>query len=364
MAHSTIDARERSARGNRYGPTAARSHDNRPPRPRTTTIDIHSHIAIPEASAYAAPYVDPSDIPIARFSTDATRALNQRQDEDRTLTMTDIDDRLAVLDAMELDMQLVAPPPPQCFSTIPPEHAARAIAMVNEGVAGFVGKRPDRFLGLGTVTMQEPEQAVADLSEVMGPLGLKGVMILTSIKGEEIAAPRFEPFWKKAEELGALVMIHPNGFSGGERFVPYYFSNVIGNPLDTAVALHFLIFNGVLERMPNLKILAVHGGGFLPAYSGRIDHAWGAREDTNAGLPKPPTEYLRKVYFDSVVFTPHQLEYLVRLYGADHIVMGTDYPYDMAEYDPVGHVMATDGLSEDDKAKVTGGTAKALLGLD
>jgi aminocarboxymuconate-semialdehyde decarboxylase len=116
--------------------------------------------------------------------------------------------------------------------------------------------------------------------------------------------------------------------------------------------------------MPNLKILAVHGGGLLPAYSGRIDHAWGAREDTNASLPKPPTEYLKKIYFDSVVFTPHQLEYLVRLYGADHIVMGTDYPYDMAEYDPVGHVMATDGLSEDEKAKITGGTAKALLGLD
>lgn len=363
MAHSTIDALERDSRGNRYGPTAARAHDPARRRPDSTTIDIHSHVAVPEASAFAAPHLDAMDIPMVRFATDETRALNQRQETDRTTAMTDLDDRLAVLDAMELDMQLVAPPPPQCFSTLPAEPAAKAVRMVNDGIAEFVARRPDRFMGLGTVTFQDPVQAVADLERVMGTLGLKGVMILTSINGEEIAAPRFEPFWKKAEELGALVMLHPNGFSQGERFRDYYFSNVIGNPLDTATAVHYLIFNGVMERMPKLKILAVHGGGFLPAYAGRIDHAWGAREDSHAGLPKPPTEYLKKMYFDSVVFTPHQLEYLVRQYGADHIVMGTDYPYDMADYDPVGHVVGSDGLGAAEKAAVVGGTAKALLGI-
>ena len=157
-------------------------------------------------------------------------------------------------------------------------------------------------------------------------------------------------------------MIHPNGFTGGDRFHEYYFSNVIGNPLETTTALHYLIFNGVLRDMPELKILAVHGGGYLPAYSGRIDHAWGARADCHADLPKKPTEYLRQVYFDSVVFSQHQLEYLVKLYGADKIVMGTDYPYDMADYDPVGHI-ATSNLTDEEKAKVAGLSALKMLGV-
>jgi aminocarboxymuconate-semialdehyde decarboxylase len=210
--------------------------------------------------------------------------------------------------------------------------------------------------------MTEPEAAVAELERCMGELGLKGVEVLTNIDGAELADPKFAPVFEKAQALGAVVMIHPNGFTQGERFRDYYFSNVIGNPLETAVAIHHLIFSGTLERLPELKILAVHGGGFLPSYSGRIDHAWGARADSNAGLPRPPSEYLRRIYFDSVVFTDHQLEYLVRLYGADRIVMGSDYPFDMADYDPVEHVVSS-GLSDDEKAKVGGLTAAKLLGL-
>ena len=153
--------------------------------------------------------------------------------------------------------------------------------------------------------------------------------------------PAFAPFWKKAEELGALVLIHPNGFTHPKRLSRFYFNNVIGNPLETTVALHYLIFDGVLERHPNLKILAVHGGGFLGGYSGRIDHAWGARSDSHASLPKPPTHYLKKVFFDTVVFTPIQLEALVKMFGADHVVLGSDYPFDMADFDPIEHVVST-----------------------
>ena len=138
---------------------------------------------------------------------------------------------------------------------------------------------------------------------------------------------------------------------------------MIGNPLDTTVALHYLIFDGVLERHPNLKILAVHGGGYLGGYSGRIDHAWGARTDVANKLPKPPTEYLKKIYFDTVVFTPHQLEYLVKVFGPDHVLMGTDYPFDMADYDPVGHVVGTESLDAKTVAAICGGNARKLLGL-
>jgi aminocarboxymuconate-semialdehyde decarboxylase len=159
------------------------------------------------------------------------------------------------------------------------------------------------------------------------------------------------------------VVIHPNGFTEAKRLTRFYFNNVIGNPLETTIALHHLIFDGVIERHPNLKILAVHGGGYLPAYSGRIDHAWGARSDAHGDLPQPPTGYLKKIYFDTVVFTPHQLAELVRLFGADHIIMGTDYPFDMAEYDPIGHVASVAELDASARAAIAGGNARRLLGL-
>ena len=134
------------------------------------------------------------------------------------------------------------------------------------------------------------------------------------------------------------------------------------NPLETTIALHYLIFDGVLERHPNLKIFAVHGGGYLGAYHGRIDHAWGARADAHASLPKPPTHYLKKIIFDTVVFTPGQLKALVETYGADHVVLGTDYPFDMADFDPVEHVVST-GFDAAATAAICGGNAKRLLGL-
>ena len=159
------------------------------------------------------------------------------------------------------------------------------------------------------------------------------------------------------------MLIHPTGFTQPQRFARFYFNNVIGNPLDTTVALHYLIFDGVFERHPKLRVLSVHGGGFLGAYSGRIDHAWGARSDAHGTLPNPPTTYLkRNVYFDTVVFTPHQLEALVKTYGADRIVMGTDYPYDMADFDPIEHVVST-GFDASVTAALCGGNAKKILGL-
>jgi aminocarboxymuconate-semialdehyde decarboxylase len=244
------------------------------------------------------------------------------------------------------------------------EYAAPAARMINDGVAEFVSKHKDRFIPFGTVPMQDGPEAAKELERCMTTLGFKGVEILTNVNGKELSDPAFAPFWKKAEELGALVIIHPNGFTEGKRLSRFYFNNIVGNPFETTLALHYLIFDGVLERHPELKIFAMHGGGYLGAYSGRIDHAWGARSDCHTDLPKPPTSYLKQVYVDTVVFTPVQLESLVKTFGLDHVIMGTDYPFDMLEYDPIGHLNSVESFDDSARAALAGGNARKLLGLN
>ena len=358
--HSTVDMTELGDAPNRYGPSSARpaGGGDRAKVPRT--VDAHSHILIRDAAEYAAPHVDPSRIPLLKFSNAATREINAVQDADRRETMVSQSDRIAVLDAMGIDLQIVAPLPPQCYYDIPLDHAVRASRMVNDGVAAWVEAAPERFAGLGTVPLQDGEEAARELHRAMKDLRLAGVQILTNVAGAELSDERFAPFWRAAEETGALVMIHPNGFTHGERMSDHYLSNVLGNPLETALALHHIIYSGLLERLPGLRILAAHGGGLLPSYAGRIDHAWGARRDAGTVLKEAPSRSLARVHFDSVVFTTHQLEYLVRLYGPERIVMGTDYPYDMAEYDPV-QLVTTAELSDEAMALVGGGNALRLL---
>ena len=348
---------------NHYGPTAARVHGvtGRDSRPKSVTIDMHSHVMVPEAMALTGPLVDLSTVPLAHFATDNTKALNRKQDQDRRPNMLDMDVRLHDMDAAGIDVQVIMPPPPQCTYTVPVDVAVRAARMVNDGLLAFAARKPERFVAMGTVPMQDAAAAVAELERGMAA-GLRGVQVLTNVGGRELSDPAFAPFWAAAERLGAVVLIHPNGFTEGGRLTRYYFNNVVGNPFETALALHYLIFDGVLERHPELKLVAAHGGGYLPAYSGRIDHAWGARSDVRGTLPQPPTSYLKRVYFDSVVFTPHQLRYLIEVFGAGQILMGTDYPYDMADSDPVGHVTSA-GLDAATVAAVVGGNAARLYGI-
>ncbi len=350
---------------NKYGPTAARRHGRpgRELRPQSVTIDIHSHVAVPQAAEFVKPHLDWSTIPLAFFSTPETKALNQKQDADRAAVMTTYDERLRDLDAMGIDMQVVKPPPGQCYFTLPIDIAVPAARMVNDGIAEYVSRKADRFIPFGTVPLQDGKEAAIELERCVRELGFKGVQILTNVAGQELSDPAIAPFWAKAEALGVLVVLHPNGFTEGKRLTRFYFNNVAGNPFETALALHFLIFDGVLERHPNLKILAVHGGGYLASYSGRIDHAWGARSDVAGHLPRPPTTYLKTIYFDTVVFTPHQLKSLIETFGADRLVMGTDYPFDMAEYDPIGHLASVGTLDGPTFAEIAGGNAKRLLGM-
>lgn len=350
---------------NKYADTAARKHGKpgREQRPKSTTIDAHTHVAIPRAGAFIKPHLDLSTIPLAHFASAETKAINAKQDADIASRITGYDERFVDMDRMGIDQQLILPSPAQCFHTVKLEYAVPGAQMVNDGIAEYCARHKDRFIPTGTVPMQDGNEAAKELERCMTKLGFKGVEILTNVHGKELSDPAFAPFWKKAEELNALVIIHPNGFTHGERLSRYYFNNVIGNPFETTLALHYLIFDGVLERHPNLKIFAMHGGGYLGGYSGRIDHAWGARSDAQANLPKPPTHYLKKVYVDTVVFTPTQLKALVETFGLDHVIMGTDYPFDMLEHDPIGHINSVESFDESTRAALAGGNAKKMLGL-
>ena len=353
-------------RKNRYGRTAARINDadGLARRPSSPTIDIHAHIVVPQAAKLAKPHVDISRIPLAHFADATSKEINAQQEQDVGEVMTTIDRRLRDLDAMGIDIQVVAPAPGQNYYTVDAKIAEQAHRLANDGVAEYCSRKPDRFVGLGVVTLQEPEIAVRELDYIMNHLKLRGVEILTNVDGQELSDEKFRPFFAKAEALGAFIMMHPNGFTHGDRLTHYYLNNVLGNPLETTLALHNLIFSGTLARFPELKLMAVHGGGYLPGYSGRIDHAWGARKDSHADLPLPPTTYLRQVYLDTVVFSYHQLAYLIDVFGPDRILMGTDYPFDMAEYNPVGHIAGVAGMDELTLAQIAGGNAIRVLGLD
>jgi len=350
---------------NRYDVTAARPRGKpgRETRPAGTTIDIHAHVYSPEAAAFAAPHLDAGKTPLGRFAAPATVSLNRKQESERARTSTEMALRLADMDKMGVDIQVVTPAPPQIYTTLEPALAMQATRIVNDGMAEFAARKPDRFVPMGAVPLQAGAEAVDELERCMGALRFKGVEVLTNVAGRELSEPAFAPFWARAEQLGAVVMIHPGGFTHAERLGRFYLNNTIGNPLETTIALHYLILDGVLERHPNLKLLAVHGGGFLGGYSGRIDHAWGARSDAHGDLPQAPSTYLKRIWFDSVVFTPLQLDGLVRTFGVGKTMLGTDYPYDMGEYDPLEHLETAETLDAAGKAAVAGGNARALFGI-
>jgi aminocarboxymuconate-semialdehyde decarboxylase len=241
---------------NKYEPTAARRRGTpgKQSRPKSTTVDMHAHVAIPRAGEIAGPHLDPSKVPLDHFSNAETKAIMAKQAADIGERIRNTDARFRVMDDMGVDVQLISPGPPQLYYTIPTDVAVKATQALNDGIAEYVGKHTDRLCALGGVPLSDGDEAVKELERCMKQLKFKGVEILTNVAGKELSDPAFAGFWKKAEELGALVMIHPNGFTQADRLTRFYFNNVIGNPLDTTIALHYLIFDGVLERRARRRL--------------------------------------------------------------------------------------------------------------
>ncbi|PWI12989.1 amidohydrolase [Streptomyces sp. Act143] len=328
------------------------------------TVDVHAHVLLPEVEALVAglPGLAEAKALDARRNGAAALAVNGPMVRERIPRMTDPAVRLAAMDAQGVDVQLVSPSPSHYHYWADEETAEKVYRLANEATAAHCSAAPDRLRGLGLVPLQHPRQAVLALEHAMEQ-GLLGVEISSHAPGRELSDPAYEPFWSRAEEAEAIVFLHPFGCTLDERLDQWYLSNTVGQPVENAVALSHLIFSGVLDRHPGLRLIAAHGGGYLPTHIGRSDHAWQTRSDAGAGCAHLPSSYLRRLYFDSLVHDPHVLRALVAAAGPDRVLLGSDFPFDMGTNDPLGALRAA-GLSATDFDAVRGGNAAALLRKD
>ncbi len=273
--------------------------------------------------------------------------------------LLDVAVRLRDMDEMGVDVQIVSPSPTQYYYWADHDLAQGVCAAQNDALEALCLAHPQRFRALGTVALQHPSLAAAQLEDLC-KRGFKGVQISTLVNGHDIADSRFDPFWQKVHELGAVVFVHPWGTSVGERLAEYYLANTVGQPMETTICLSKLIFAGTLDRFPGIRIIAAHGGGYLPGYIGRSDHAHAVRPEA-AGCARRPSDYLKRIWYDSVVYEPEHLEQLARAVGYDRILIGTDYPFDMGSYEPTRLVQK---CSVEVQQMVLGANAQALFSLD
>ncbi|MFD3328801.1 amidohydrolase family protein [Streptomyces sp. NPDC058701] len=327
------------------------------------TVDVHAHVLLPEVEALVGglPGLAEARALDARRNGAAALAVSGPMVRERIPRLTDPAVRLAAMDAQGVDVQLVSPSPSHYHYWADEATAEKVYRLANEATATHCAAAPDRLRGLGLVPLQHPEQAVRALDHA-AEHGLAGVEISSHAPGRDLSDPAYEPFWARAAETGAIVFLHPFGCTLDERLNRWYLSNTVGQPTENAVALSHLIFSGVLDRHPGLKLIAAHGGGYLPTHIGRSDHAWSARSDASAGCLHPPSSYLKRLYFDSLVHDPDVLRALVRVVGSGRVLLGSDFPFDMGTEHPVAALRAA-RLPETEFDAVRGGNAAALLNL-
>jgi predicted TIM-barrel fold metal-dependent hydrolase len=312
------------------------------------TIDIHSHCQFREAGALLGADGPKLQVPPVNGAEEA---------------FIEIDKRLAAMDAQAVDMEVLSINP--FWYDRERDLAGQIVKIQNEKLAELCASKPDRFAAFASLTLQAPDLAVQELETAVKKQGLKGAAIGDVVNGLEFSDPKFHPVWAKAEELGVPLFIHPQGVPELNKRMSGngWLGNTIGNPLGTTIALSHLIYEGTFDRFPGLKVIGAHGGGFLPSYADRSDHAClvgpkGCNPDIK--LKKEPTEYLKQIYFDSLIFSPEAIRHLVAQVGAGQIVLGSDYPYPW-QLQPVDHIFASTSLSDDDKADILGRTAAKLL---
>lgn len=328
-----------------------------------SAIDGHRHIVLKEAIAAA------SKVNAVKSTHIYPSGLNERSEEinrgkggewDRK--MADLEENLADLKAAGMNMGVLQPTQTMFFYWAEPAAAAELARMVNEFTAREVRKNPAAWVGLATLPLQDVGLAVSELSHAVKNLGLRGVVMGSNVNGRGFDEEAFLPFFARAEELDVPIFIHPNNPAGIERIRNYYLANFLGLPMETAITAAHLVFGGVLDRFPHLKICLSHAGGVLPFLVGRLEHGQSERPESRERCRHPFSYYLKNFYVDTITFRPDTLRFVLGLMPEGHLFLGTDYPYDMADVDPVGSVKN----AIDDEAKrpaVLGGNLAAVLGL-
>ncbi|MDB5817685.1 MAG: hypothetical protein JWQ11_1325 [Rhizobacter sp.] len=314
------------------------------------TIDVHAHCYVPQA--------------LMLLGADAQGVLPQTRGQQEHFIV--IADRLAAMDAMGIDMEVLSINP--FWYLRDRASAAEIVRIQNEKLAELCAARADRFSAFATLSLQYPELAVQQLDDAMKLPGIRGVGIGGNVNGVEFSDPALHPVWAKAEQLGATLFIHPQ--SVPELAKRYrgngWMSNVVGNPLDTTIALEHLIYDGTLDKFPDLKVCAAHGGGYLGSYAPRLDFSCYVSPgncDTSVVLKKRPSEYMRQIYYDALVFTPEALRHLIAEVGVSQVMLGTDHPIPWEQH-PIDHIMNTPGLSDADRIAIFSGNAKRMLSIE
>jgi aminocarboxymuconate-semialdehyde decarboxylase len=329
--------------------------------PRQRTIDVHAHVDVPEVGPLVLGQAGLAEEQAAQFATfggESTKLNIELASTSYRPMLDDLAVRFAHMDAAGVDVQAISVIPTLYHYWAEEGRAADIVAAANAEISRLCAKEPDRLIGLAAASLQHPELA-ADQLRAASEHGFRGVEISTSVAGRELSDRSLDPFWAAAEALGSFVFIHPWGCSLGSRLATSYLGNVVGNPTETTVALNHLVFGGVLDRFPGLRVCGAHGGGYFPHYLARADHAYRVRPESRT-MEREPSAYLDRLYFDSLVYSTGELDRLVQAVGSDQVVIGTDYPFDMGVPDPIERLDAL-GLPDGDRNAIAGRTAARLL---
>jgi aminocarboxymuconate-semialdehyde decarboxylase len=330
-------------------------------KPRS--IDVHTHVLTEETAALLSKEAPKVPVTITAIDADAT-VLDVGGVAYRPYPRGgfDLAHRLRDMDAASVDVHVLSATPQTYLYDQEPALCAVTSAVQNDQMAKHIAAHPDRFWGIATLPLQDPKRAADELKRAMTKLGLRGAMIGSNAMGKNLDDPSFEPLWATAEELGAFMFIHPVHVAGADRLMSYYLRNFIGNPLDTTIAAACLYFGGVMVRHPKLKVLLAHGGGFTPYQAARWQHGWQVRPEPKKNIAKQPQDIAGCFLYDTILHSASVLEFLIGHVGADHVMLGSDYPYDMAMLDCARHVQGL-SVAEAAKAAILGKNAEALLSV-
>jgi len=328
---------------------------------RARTIDTHTHILAEETASLLTKAAPKSPITITPYDADnATLDVAGVAYRPFPTGGFDIARRLKDMDATGVDVHVLSATPQTYLYNLEPALGVVTSAIQNDQMAKHIAEHPTRFMGIATLPMQAPDKAADELKRAMTKLGLRGAMFASNILGKNLDDPSFEPLWATAEELGAFMFIHPNNVAGADRLKPYYLQNLIGNPLDTTIAAACLAFGGVLDRHPKLNFILAHGGGFTPYQAARWEHGWAVRPEPKKNVPAQPKDIAKRFYYDTILHSAPVLEFMISHVGADRVMLGSDYPYDMGMMDCVAHVRGLK-ISDADKDMILTKRAETLL---